>query len=312
MSLINIGLSGLKANQTALSTTGNNVSNANTDGYSRQKVDFEANAGQPSAVGFQGQGVSVADIRRLNDEFVNTQLRSDTTLHGEKDALVANLRELDNLLGTENTGLSRAIDDFFGALKSSAEDPGSLALREQVISQAQALNSRFKSIDGQLRDREGTVDQKLSADIAQINALGKGIVELNRAIAAAPGRAQGSEASTLLDQRDEKLRELSELVQVSTTNNSDGTVDVQIGRGQLLISGTNQGELRLSGASDQSGRREILLVRGSSEKLISQDITGGSLGGNLSFRDKVLEPTINSISRIALGVAEQVNDVHEL
>lgn len=312
MSLINIGLSGLKANQSALSTTGNNVSNANTDGYSRQQVDFEARAGQPSAVGFQGQGVSIADIRRLNDEFVNTQLRSDTTLHGEKEALVSNLRELDNLLGTENTGLSRSIDSFFSSLQSAAEDPGSLALRGQVISQAQALDSRFKSIDGQLREREGTVDQKLSADISEINSLASGITELNRAIASAPGRAQGSEASTLLDQRDEKLRELSELVQVRTTNNSDGTVDVQIGQGQELISGTNRGELRLSGANDQSGRREILIARGGSEKLISQDITGGSLGGNLTFRDQVLEPTINSIGRIALGVSEQVNDVHEL
>ncbi|TVP54147.1 MAG: flagellar hook-associated protein FlgK [Halomonadaceae bacterium] len=311
MSLINIGLTGLQSNQSALSTTGNNVTNANTPGYSRQQVDFAANASQSGAAGFQGKGVSIADIRRLNDEFINTQLRSDTTLHGEQEALVANLRELDNLLGTENTGLSQSIDSYFGALQSAAEDPSSIPLRQQVISQAEALNARFKSIDGQLQNRERTLDQKLSADITEINSLASGIAELNQAIAAAPGRAQGKEANDLLDQRDEKLRELSELVQVRTNSNSDGTINVQIGQGQELVNGANKSQLRLSGSSDQSGRREIMLVRGGSEKNITAEISGGSLGGNLRFRDQVLEPTINSIGRIALGVAEQVNQVHE-
>jgi len=311
MSLINIGLTGLKAHQSALNTTGNNITNANTPGYSRQQVDFSSATSQATAAGFQGKGVTIEDIRRINDEFINTQLRSDTTLHGEQAALLSNLNELDDLLGSESTGLNQALNNFFGAMQSAAEDPSNLALRQQVISQAEALNNRFQSIDSQLQSRENTVDQKLSADISEINSLASGIAELNRAIAAAPGRAQGKEANDLLDKRDESLRKLSELVQVSTTNNSDGTVDVQIGKGQELVSGVNAGQLRLTGSTDQAGRREVVMTRGSSEKVITDEITGGSLGGNLRFRDGVLEPTINSIGRIAIGVAEQVNKAHE-
>ena len=311
MSLINIGLTGLKAHQTALNTTGNNITNANTPGYSRQQVDFSANASQVSSVGFQGSGVSVDQIRRINDEFLNGQLRSDTTLHGEQSAFLDGMKELDDLLANNNTGLNAAMTDFFGAVQSAAEDPSNVTLRQQVIRQGESLVQRFTSLDNQLQEKERTADQKMEAEITNINALASSIADLNQSIAAAPGRAQGAEANELLDRREEKLRELSELVQVSTTENDNGTVDVRIGKGQELVSGAKASELRLSGGNEQVGRREILLSKGSNDKVITGDIQGGKLGGLVKFRDEVLEPTINSVGQIALGIGESFNNLHQ-
>ncbi|KAA8981985.1 flagellar hook-associated protein FlgK [Halospina sp. K52047b] len=312
MSLLNTGLTGILSNQKALETTSNNITNANTPGYSRQRADFVSNPSQATGSGYIGQGVNVADIQRLNDEFINTQLRSDTTLHSEQTALVENLNGMDDLLGNEKTGLNQALTQFFGTLQDAAESPASSSLREQVLNQADNLVARFKSVDSQLRSREQTVDDRISANLSEINSLADGIAELNVKIAESPGRASGREANDLLDKRDEKLRQLSELVQVQTNENNDGTVDVSIGKGQGIVSKGNSATLRLSGSTEQAGRREVLLEGVGRDRAITHEITGGALGGNLTFRDEILEPTLNGIGRIAIGLSERMNEQHQL
>ena len=312
MSLLNTGLTGILSNQKALETTSNNITNANTPGYSRQRADFESNPSQVTGSGYIGQGVNVADIQRLNNEFVNTQLRSDTTLHSEQTALVENLNGMDDLLGNEKTGLNQALTQFFGTLQEAAESPASSSLREQALNQADNLVSRFKSVDSQLRSREETVDGRIAGNLNEINSLADGIAELNLKIAESPGRASGRDANELLDKRDEKLRQLSELVQVQTNENNDGTVDVSIGKGQGIVSKGNSASLRLSGSTDQVGRREVLLEGVGRDRAITHEITGGALGGNLTFRDEILEPTLNGIGRIAIGLSERMNEQHQL
>lgn len=312
MSLLNTGLTGILSNQKALETTSNNITNANTPGYSRQRADFQSNPSQATGSGYIGQGVNITDIQRLNDEFINTQLRSDTTLHSEQTALVENLNGMDDLLGNENTGLNQALTQFFGTLQDAAESPASSSLREQALNQADNLVARFKSVDSQLRAREETVNDRISANLGEINSLADGIAELNLSIAEAPGRASGREANDLLDKRDEKLRQLSQLVQVQTNENNDGTVDVRIGKGQGIVSKGNSGTLRLTDPNEQAGRREVAMEGLGRDRAITDELTGGALGGNLTFRDEVIEPTINGIGRIAVGLSERVNEQHQL
>ncbi|HET8850108.1 MAG TPA: flagellar basal body protein, partial [Marinobacter sp.] len=128
--LIGIGLTGVLAHQTALNTTGNNITNANTPGYSRQEVQFSTQEGRRTGAGTIGSGVSIENIRRLADEYVSQQLREDSTLFGEQNALNAELTRLDNLIGGEDTGLSKALNNFFAALQNAAEDPTSLPQRQ--------------------------------------------------------------------------------------------------------------------------------------------------------------------------------------
>ncbi|MGM0434258.1 MAG: flagellar hook-associated protein FlgK [Pseudomonadota bacterium] len=312
MSLLNTGLTGILSNQKALETTSNNITNANTPGYSRQRADFQSNPSQATGSGYIGQGVNIEDIQRLNDEFINTQLRSDTTLHSEQNALVENLNGMDDLLGNEKTGLNQALNEFFGTLQDAAESPASSSLREQALSQADNLVSRFKSVDSQLRSREETVDDRISSNLSDINSLADGIAELNLKIAESPGRASGRDANELLDKRDEKLRKLSELVQVQTNENDDGTVDVSIGKGQGLVSKGNSATLRLTGSTEQAGRREVAMEGLGRDRAITHELTGGALGGNLKFRDEVIEPTLNGIGRIAIGLSQRINEQHKM
>ncbi|WP_339807054.1 flagellar basal body protein, partial [uncultured Marinobacter sp.] len=144
--LINVGLSGVLGHQAALNTTGNNITNANTPGYSRQEVSFETQPGRATGAGSIGSGVSIANIRRLADEYLADQVRSDSSLMAEQDVLNQELSRLDNLLGGETTGLNKALNNFFASLQNAAEDPGSLPQRQLVLSEAQGLVNRFQAL----------------------------------------------------------------------------------------------------------------------------------------------------------------------
>ena len=130
--LMGIGLSGILSHQTALNTTGNNITNANTEGYSRQEVQFATQEGQRTGAGSIGSGVTIENIRRLADDYLNQQIREDSSLYGEQEALNTELTRLDNLLGGDTTGLSDALNNFFAALQSASEDPTSLPQRQAV------------------------------------------------------------------------------------------------------------------------------------------------------------------------------------
>ncbi|MFE8069607.1 flagellar hook-associated protein FlgK [Marinobacteraceae bacterium S3BR75-40.1] len=310
--LINVGLTGIKANQSALTTTGNNVTNANTPGYSRQEVLFESNFSQRTGAGYLGSGVSVADIRRLNSEFVNTQLRSDTTLFNAQDTLVSNIKQLDNLLGNDATGLNTALSGFFSAIQGATEDPQSISQRQLVLNSADSLANRFQSIYSRLEGLEQSVNQQFTAAITEVNGLAQGIAELNKSIAGSPGIAQGDDPNNLLDQRDEKLRQLSELVQLQVVQGSSNQVNVLIGNGQSLVLGDQAGQLGLTDDPQNPAKQQIAFLGNKEPQIISSELSGGKLGGLLEFRDNVLNPTFNEMGRIAIGVADQINDQHEL
>ena len=155
--LIGIGLTGILGHQAALNTTGNNITNANTPGYSRQEVVFETQDGQRTGAGTIGSGEDIANIRRLANEYLVQQVREDSTLFGVQETLNTELSRLDNLLGGETTGLSNALNNFFASLQNAAEDPASLPQRQLVLSEAQQVVNRFQALKPAL-DELGGID----------------------------------------------------------------------------------------------------------------------------------------------------------
>lgn len=306
--LISIGLSGLLSHQSALSTTGNNVANANTPGYSRQETIFETLPSQYGGAGYTGTGVSIDDIRRLNSEFLNLQLRSDTTLNGEQTVLAAEYGRLDNLFGSETTGLNRAMTDFFAAVQDSAESPDSIPQRQLLLSRGEALAQRFQSIAAKLDEHQRSIDQQLTNTTGRINELAKGVADLNLAVSSAPGQAQGNQPNELLDQRDEKLRQLAELVQIQVNRQDSGQVSVAFGNGQSLVSGTYASSL----STDPASPGAIFLSDGSTTRNITGAVNGGRLGGLLDFRQQGLTSAEATLDSIAAGLTDAVNSQHEL
>ncbi|MDX1452409.1 MAG: flagellar hook-associated protein FlgK [Oleiphilaceae bacterium] len=311
--LIGIGLTGLKAHQTALSVTGNNVANVNTDGYSRQEAIFEDNISLPTGVGFVGQGVNIETIRRVAQDFVVEQLRADTTVYNERKAVMDQAEAIDNLLASSTTGLTPALSSFFQALQGAADDPTSIPQRQLLLTQAEGLVSRFHSLDQRLRSQLDTINQELEASVAEINSLAQSLAELNVSIASVAGAAQGSQPNNLLDERDEVLRQLSELVSVSVFRpGDDGQVNVFIGNGQPLVVGSRAIELAAVQSPSDPTEQDVALIVNGSPQVISRDISGGKIGGLLAFRDGTLSDAINGMGRIALVVADSVNDQHAL
>ncbi len=225
--LIGIGLSGLKSHQTALSVTGNNVANTNTPGYSRQEAIFVDNPSQLTGAGYVGQGANISTIRRNAEEFINSQVRSDTTIYNERSVFLGQAESVDNLLASATTGLTPAMNNFFKAFQGGADDPTSIPQRQLLLSQTEGLISRFKSLDTRLNDQMRTIDFELEGAVSEINSLSQGLAKLNQSISVAVGSGGGDQPNSLLDQRDQALKKLSEFVTVSTfPGSSPGELNV--------------------------------------------------------------------------------------
>ncbi|UZE97690.1 flagellar hook-associated protein FlgK [Alkalimarinus alittae] len=310
--LINIGLTGLKSHQSALATTGNNVTNTNTPGYSRQEVIFESNESQLTGAGYVGSGVSVSNIRRLNEEFINTQLRSDTTVNSEQGVLLSLSSQVDNLLASENTGLSSSMSNFFKALQGGAADPSSVPERQLLLSQSESLVGRFNQLYSRLNLQAQGIEQQLSASISEVNSLSSGIARLNGAITVATGAGQGSEPNELMDERDELLRQLSEKVTVSVIPQGDNQVNVFIGKGQPLVVGNNFNQLGTVQSNSNPTQNDIVYMSANGTQNITSDITGGAIGGALEFRDTILKESTGNMGLIAIVLADTINQQHKL
>lgn len=310
--LIGIGLTGVVAHQTALATTGNNVVNTNTDGYSRQEVQFGSNPSQSFGGGYIGAGVSVDNIRRLNDEFLTTQLRSDTTVYNGEDTFLSHIKQLDSLLADTSTGLSPAMASFFTALQGGADDPTSVPERQLILSQSDGLVTRFNALYNQLLSKETVINQELSAAVSEINSLASGIAQLNNAITIASGTAQNSFPNELLDQREEAIKQLAELAQVTVIKRGDNQLDILIGNGQALVVGERAKMLTVVQSPQDPSQKDIALVENGVSQIVSQSISGGKLGGILKFRDTILSESFNSMGRVAVVLADTINDQHRV
>lgn len=310
--LIGIGLTGILSHQAALNTTGNNITNANTPGYSRQEVIFETQPGRASGAGNVGSGVNVSDIRRIADAFISEQLRGDSSLFNEQDTLNKELSRLDNLLGGESTGLNNALNNFFASIQSAAEDPAALPQRQLVLSEAQGLVNRFQALNSSFIQQQQSVNSQMRASTSDANALLASIAELNLAISETPGLAQGNEPNALLDKRDEKLRELSELMKIRVVPAEGGQINVQMTNGQALVVGNQASTLSTEASDEDSAQLKFTLTSGGRTRDVTEQIVGGKLGGLRQFMTEGLEPAFDELGRIALALSDQINHQHQI
>lgn len=310
--LINIGLTGVLGHQAALNTTGNNISNANTAGYSRQEVSFETQTGARTGAGTVGTGVNVADIRRIASSFVTDQLRSDTSLFNEQQTLNGELSRLDNLLGGDSTGLNNALNNFFASLQSAAEDPAALPQRQLVLSEAQALVNRFQSLNSAFIQQRESVNSQIAAATSDVNALLSSIADLNLAISETPGLAQGNLPNDLLDQRDEKLRELSGLMKIRVVDAGASQVNVQMSNGQALVIGAEASTLGTRRSAEDPTALDFVLTTGNQTRVITDQVIGGTLGGLREFAAGPLTVAFDELGRVAVALSDQINQQHQI
>ncbi|MGO1234077.1 MAG: flagellar hook-associated protein FlgK [Marinobacter sp.] len=310
--LIGTGLTGVLSHQAALNTTANNITNANTPGYSRQEVQFETQTGQRTGAGTIASGVSISNIRRMANEYLTQQLREDSTLNSEQQALNSELSRLDNLLGGEDTGLNKALNNFFAAMQNAAEDPTSLPQRQLVLSEGQQVVNRFQGLNEELIQQRESIKTQMQQGVKDANSLLKSIAELNLSISESPGVAQGRMPLELMDQRDEKLRELSELVSIKVSETEGSQVNVSLSNGLALVTGNNSAEFATRTSAEDPSRLEFTLESSGRTMLVDDQIKGGKLGGLRRFDQEALRPAFDELGRLAIALSSSINHQHEI
>lgn len=309
--LLNVGVSGLRISQSALSTIGHNIANSGTEGYSRQRVDPSSNPATLYQSGYVGNGAHVQSIDRVVDDFVIDQLRIDSSLYADLSGYYDQVSQLDNLLSDASTGLSDGLNTFFSAMQNGTDDPSSIPARQLVVSEAENLADRFNSIHARLQSIESGVDAGMRVAVDRVNALAKNIAQLNLKITDAVGAGGGAMPNDLLDQRDEALKKLSNMIPVQTFDQNNGQINVIIGGGQTLVIGGESSELVLNENPQNGSKANVFINNRSGAEDITGLIKGGELGGLIRFRDEALDSVYNELGRVGIVMADTFNQAHQ-
>ena len=313
-SILSIGLSALGAAQAGLTTTGHNIANVNTPGYTRQEVVQSSQAPLFTGAGYVGQGVRTDTVRRVYSDFLAGQVRQTQARAADLATREGRLVQIDNLFGDGASSLVPALDDFFAGVDALAARPADIPARQTMLSSAQALVARFNQLGEQLAELRGGVNTQIEATVGKINAYSTQIAGLNRRISEAIAIAGHlAPANDLLDQRDALVLELNREVGAVTAEQSDGSINVFLSNGQALVVGDSAHTLQTyRPAGNPTDLAVGLHTLGGFVPFRTQDITGGALGGVLGFRDRELAQGENALGRIARVTAEAVNAQHRL
>ncbi len=310
--IIGVGITGIRAAQVGLLTTEHNITNASTPGFSRQRIIQSTTPPVATGAGFIGQGTIVTQIERLYSQSLVNQVNTAQTNVSELDAYYTEIKQIDNLLADENSGLSPALQDFFRGVQSVASNPSLLAARQSMISSAEALVSRFRSVENRLSELYDGVNTEIRSTVEAVNSYAQQIAELNQRIVLAQA-GNNQQPNDLLDQRDYLVAELNKLVEVKARVDSDGSYSVFYGNGQQLVVGTTVSKLVVQASYSDITRMVVgVQAAGSVQELPENLMTGGSLAGLLNFRSETLDKSSNDIGRLAATLTLTFNAQHAL
>ena len=304
MDSFGIGISGLNAAQTAFDIIGNNIANAATEGYHRQRLNLTPSYMSQVDSVILGGGVDIAGITRLIDEFLQQEVfRQQSTLE-QLSQEVNTLRTVESSFGelSDGNSLGTALDDFFNALQDLSAHPTETIWQNQAVSSAQTLAAKFRTLGQFLTTLESQISLQAGNVIDQVNALTGKIAELNGEIHRQ--EISSGQAYNLRDQRDQCISELSKLVNIETQSREYGVVDVRIG-GLPAVVGTSAFGLE-AGTIGNLGLG--ISVAGQSNYNIN--IQGGQLGALLSLTNDIIPGIHDDLDNLAKTIIQQINQYH--
>lgn len=314
MSTLSIGVSGLNAANVGLTTTSHNIANSSTPGYNRQAIVQSTNFSVLTGSGFIGQGTHVETVKRIYSQFLSEQVLSAQTGAAEMDAYLQQISQIDNVLADTTSGLSTAMSSFFSGVQAVAADPASIPARQSMLSTAQTLVARFQSLDQRMAEIREGVNAQVTSEVSLISSYASQIAEINNRILLAQAGSQNQQPNDLLDQRDQLIADLNQQIRVTTLMQDDGMMNVFFGNGQALVVGKDAFSLSTVAAFDDPERMVVVVKTpgGTAIQVPESQITGGTLGGLISFRSQSLDSAQNALGRIAIALAQTFNNQHQL
>jgi len=309
--LVSIASTAVSAYQRALGTVSNNIANVGSTGYSRQEVKLLENSPQDYGVHYFGTGVSLIGVRRLYDEFVESSLRNATSELSTQSPIVDYANRVVNIMGSEDVGLLSAFDEFFDSARQLSTDPSSLILRSQFLAKAEGLASRFGELHGQLNLVEQESQGQINTQVTKLNQLSEQLSLVNQQLRKT--KYLDRQPPALLDQRDQLLREMSEIAKIQVKEAPNGEMTVSLGsttsRGQIV---NVDGARKVMAIFNESAieKVDLMIEPYSKTAEVVSGLSGGSLSGAMSFRRQILAPTMESLDQLAKTMVTEVNAIH--
>ena len=305
-SLLNIASAGARSSSELLQTTSKNITNVNTEGYVRERTEFTT---------MVDNQVGRGETYRLLNEFAQSQLNRDTSNKSFFDQFVTEANRVDTIFSEESNNLSTGINSLFNNVQEALNQPSSSVARSLVMTDAQSLVDQMDRLSGIVLEQQGIVNEQLEIFSEEANSLIQNINTLNQEIAVVNGTNNASDASSIYNQRDLAIRELSELVDIETLDGPNGEKLVFMGSGESLVMENGTFNLfSLSGDPDPNFKELTLDVNGGKAVPLEIDATKlkGKIGGLLAFRDDILVPAQNQIGQMGLAIADAFNEQNKL
>jgi len=304
-SVMDTSLSALFAAQAGMATTGHNIANANTEGYSRQDVMFAARRPDILPYGALGRGVEVQGVRRIQNEFLTSNLRVQTSRLASYTEVDSTLYEVEAILGSvDNDHLGNALNNFFNSWSALGQPPINSTLKQDVVSSAISLVQDFHNINDSLDDMENNIEVSIQSEISNLNQLLDGVAEMNQQILSA--EASGQPANDLRDQRDLLITKISEIAEVSVYEREDGSKDIILA-GRTMVARDSVTHFASDYTKTSTGYQMTIVTQGHSQEV---KLSNGKLEGLMTSRDVHIADVRDRLDALAENLVNQVNELH--
>lgn len=303
MQALDIGLSALRTQQQQLTTLGNNIANASTPGYHRQRVQLVDRPGVLQGRHLVGTGVDVASIVRLRDVATEEAILRNESLIGLVETELSVAEDVERLLTPSETSVHARLSDFFNRLEALANNPEEITVRGEFLNAAESLVAEFNHIDNELYRLDRQLQDEASLATREINQLIDNIAELNEKIYYE--RGVGREPNDLLDRRDALVTDLSKWLDVSVDTLENGRDVVYVGGGAITISATPK---HVAVQHDLNGN--LQLVREADQSVIP--ISSGKMRGLLDASNQTIPSVRQTFDVFASELVQTIDQQHAL
>ncbi|ENM3736888.1 flagellar hook-associated protein FlgK [Vibrio cholerae] len=302
--LLNVGTQSVLTAQRQLNTTGHNISNVNTEGYSRQSVIQGTNMPRQYGGETYGMGVHVENVRRSWDQFAVKELNIASTNYAFKRDTEENLDMLSKLLSSvASKKIPENLNEWFDSVKSLADSPNDLGARKVVLEKTKLISQNLNDFHETVRLQKDITNKGLSLGVERINQLALEIRDLQRLMMRVPGPH-----NDLMDKHEKLVSELSQYTKVTVTQRKHGEgFNIHIGNGHTLVSGTEASQLKVIDGFPDTQQHRLAMVEGKALKAISARDIGGKLEAILDMRDEHIPYLMDEVGRLALSFSHEVN-----
>ncbi|MBC7660371.1 MAG: flagellar hook-associated protein FlgK [Chitinophagaceae bacterium] len=308
---LNIGSESLFASRQGVDTAGHNIANAQTEGFSRQRVNLETRAPSETRGVVIGNGVFVKNISRAHDSFLEKQLNDTHQEMGHSTARFDSLKPLENIYSPElGNGISAELDKFYNSLQDLSNFPEELPVRTGVRESAQNVVNAFRHTDESLKVQRDDINNRIQGEVQEASGMIADIANLNIAIKGAE-TSSSKEVPDLMDQQDKILRELTKKMDISYYRGDQNMVVVRGPSETLLVDRGEAARMDVARSDDKS-QFDIVVLDGAAWKptIVTHDNKKGRLAGMIEVRDKVIPNLLEDNNKMATAFAGSMNAIH--